>query len=267
MSLPVPDVGKRPRDDLTDALIQEALQEEQERKRQKKAQQGSKQYQQVVKQQRKGQTLREIEESEGGPVKESLVGMAAVQRALRRKKAPDDDDTNLPANIREFEEDDDEDDEGGGSGHQSAAQRLASRAAAAAGISEAVAAAMEGDGGYATTGFNMRQEREEGNIDEEGNFVPVKDDDDTAKDAWLNSEEAKDVSAKVKAAAAARQAAMAAAEEAPALSETAVAQAQRDIAALLLPEESVTAGLRRLGAARQKPTSAGKGELGYPDDD
>jgi hypothetical protein len=49
---------------------------------------GSKQYQQVVKQQRKGQTLREIEESEGGPVKESLVGMAAVQRALRRKKAP-----------------------------------------------------------------------------------------------------------------------------------------------------------------------------------
>jgi hypothetical protein len=40
MSLPVPDVGKRPRDDLTDALIQEALQEEQERKRQKKAQQG-----------------------------------------------------------------------------------------------------------------------------------------------------------------------------------------------------------------------------------
>jgi hypothetical protein len=36
-----------------------------------------------------------------------------------------------------------------------------------AGISEAVAAVMEGDGGYATTGFNMRQEREEGNIDEE----------------------------------------------------------------------------------------------------
>lgn len=34
----------------------------------------------------KGQTLREIEESEGGPVKESMVGMAAVQRALRRKK-------------------------------------------------------------------------------------------------------------------------------------------------------------------------------------
>jgi hypothetical protein len=36
-----------------------------------------------------------------------------------------------------------------------------------AGLSEAVAAVMEGDGGFATTGFNMRQEREEGNIDEE----------------------------------------------------------------------------------------------------
>ncbi len=34
-------------------------------------------------------------------------------------------------------------------------------------MSEAVAAAMEGDGGYAVTGFNMRAEREEGHIDEE----------------------------------------------------------------------------------------------------
>jgi hypothetical protein len=64
----------------------------------------------------------------------------------------------------------------------------------------------------------------------------------------------------VKAAAAARQAAMAAAEEAPALSETAIAQAQRDLAALLLPGESVTAGLRRLGGARKKPATASKGE-------
>lgn len=34
----------------------------------------------------KGQTLREIEDAEGGPVKESMVGMAAVKRALKRKK-------------------------------------------------------------------------------------------------------------------------------------------------------------------------------------
>jgi hypothetical protein len=35
----------------------------------------------------KGKTLHEIEEEEGGPVKESMVGMAAVKRAIRRKKA------------------------------------------------------------------------------------------------------------------------------------------------------------------------------------
>lgn len=34
----------------------------------------------------KGKTLHEIEAEEGGPVKESMVGMAAVQRAIRRKK-------------------------------------------------------------------------------------------------------------------------------------------------------------------------------------
>jgi hypothetical protein len=70
---------------------------------------------------------------------------------------------------------------------------------------------------------------------------------------------AKEVSDKVKAAAAARAAAMAAADEAPALSETAVATAQRDIAALLQPGESVTAGLRRLGQAR-RGAAPGKGE-------
>jgi hypothetical protein len=53
---------------------------------------------------------------------------------------------------------------------------------------------------------------------------------------------------------------MAAADEAPALSETAVATAQRDIAALLQPGESVTAGLRRLGQAR-RGAAPGKGAV------
>lgn len=70
---------------------------------------------------------------------------------------------------------------------------------------------------------------------------------------------AKAVTDKVKAAAAARQAAMTAAEEAPSLSEADIARAQRDIAALLQPGESVTAGLKRLGAAR-RGTAAGRGE-------
>lgn len=41
----------------------------------------------VPKKKPKGKTLHEIEQEEGGPVKESMVGMAAVQRAIRRKKA------------------------------------------------------------------------------------------------------------------------------------------------------------------------------------
>lgn len=68
-----------------------------------------------------------------------------------------------------------------------------------------------------------------------------------------------EASEKAKAAFATRQAALAAADEAPALSETAVAAAQRDVAALLLPNETVTAGLRRLGAAR-KGAATGKGK-------
>jgi hypothetical protein len=80
----------------------------------------------------------------------------------------------LPDDIAAWEEGDEEEDD-----EQQADDAAAAAAAAAAarkvnkygrmpaGISEAVAAIMEGDGGFATTGFNMRQEREEGNIDEE----------------------------------------------------------------------------------------------------
>lgn len=50
--------------------------------------------------------LQEIEEEEGGPVKESLVGMAHVKRADARKaqekKAMD--DTEVPAEVEKFEE-------------------------------------------------------------------------------------------------------------------------------------------------------------------
>ncbi|WIA19510.1 hypothetical protein OEZ85_004121 [Tetradesmus obliquus] len=255
MSLPIPEIGKRPRDDETEALIREALQEEELLKKQKKGEHAAAGAKPGARRQ-KGQTLAEWEAAEGGPVKESLVGMAAVKRALRRKQQrADDDETGLPDDIEAWEEGDEEEEQQEGAAAAAAAAAAARKSSKygrmPAGISDAVAAIMEGDGGFATTGFNMRQEREEGNIDAEGNFIPAKDDDETAKDAWLNSDEAKGVSEKVKAAAAARAAAMAAADEAPALSETAVATAQRDIAALLQPGESVTAALRRLGQARR----------------
>ncbi len=67
---------------------------------------------------------------------------------------------------------------------------------------------------------------------------------------------AKVVSDEVRARVEAQQAAMQASEDAPALSELAIAQTQRKIAALMLPGETVTQALRRLGGASGK---SGKG--------
>ncbi len=72
------------------------------------------------------------------------------------------------------------------------------------------------------------------------------------------------MSEKAKAAAAAQQAALAAAEEAPQLGEVGVARTQLDVAALLLPGESVAAGLRRLQGAARPGGAAGKGKGAVP---
>lgn len=55
----------------------------------------------------KGKTLAEIEQEEGGPVKESLIGMAQVKRAENRKKDGTQgmEDTDIPTDVNKFEED------------------------------------------------------------------------------------------------------------------------------------------------------------------
>ena len=91
------------------------------------------------------------------------------------------DETGLPDDIAACEEDDDEDEAAAGDGgddmdmfgdedadeQQQARQKRVGGRKVPKGISAAVAAMMEGHGGYAVTKFNMNQEREEGNIDEE----------------------------------------------------------------------------------------------------
>lgn len=94
----------------------------------------------------------------------------------------DDDETALPDDIAVCEEEDDEDDNaaadgdvdifGGEDGDDEQQQRQARQKQwggrkVPKNISAAIAAAMEGDGGFAVTKFNMNAEREEGNIDEE----------------------------------------------------------------------------------------------------
>jgi hypothetical protein len=90
-----------------------------------------------------------------------------VQHHSLASSAADDDETGLPDDIAAWEEGDEEDDDEQQPAAAAAARKVNKYGRMPAGISEAVAAIMEGDGGFATTGFNMRQEREEGNIDEE----------------------------------------------------------------------------------------------------
>lgn len=74
---------KRPRDEFTESIVKEVLAEESQAKKAKKggpapgAGAGA----------RKGKTLAEIEDEEGGPVKESMVSMAQTKRRMARKGA------------------------------------------------------------------------------------------------------------------------------------------------------------------------------------
>ena len=60
---------------------------------------------------RKGKTLEQIESEEGGPVKESLVGMAQTRRAAKRKGAVA--DTDLVEDVEGIEEDLEQEEEDG----------------------------------------------------------------------------------------------------------------------------------------------------------
>jgi CD2 antigen cytoplasmic tail-binding protein 2 len=110
-----------------------------------------------LKAQRKGQTLAELENEEGGPVKESLVGMAQTKRAVKRK-GDDLADTDLVKNVEQAEED----------------------------------LEVEEDDGIQLEAFNLKEERRRGYFDEAGNYVEnEKKDDDALDDAWLASDEGK----------------------------------------------------------------------------
>lgn len=79
---------KRPRDDESEALIKNLLDEETQAKKSKQAK--SVRFQLPTEPASKGKTLAEIENEEGGPVKESMVSMAQTKRRMARSKAKDD---------------------------------------------------------------------------------------------------------------------------------------------------------------------------------
>lgn len=288
MSMPVPDISgsKRPRDELTDRLIKEALEDEQRRKREKKGLPPIGTGPVATKKPQKGMTLAEIEDEEGGPVKESLVGMAHVRRAQRRRAPGAAEDTDMPGDIEAAEEryegeeedgdndddDDDEQEEGGGGegragrpragggaagGRKMGGAQKAAGAKKGGGPTDVEVAPLPGDDPVPMTAFNLNEERQEGHFDEEGNFVFDKGDPGDKEDAWLQSEEGKAVmNAELRKRVEAEHEAMMAAEAAPVLGEAQVARAQLEMSRLMLPGENVAAALKRMKGGDGGPKRA-----------
>jgi hypothetical protein len=162
----------------------------------------------------KGKTLAEIEEEEGGPVKESLIGMAHVKRASRRRAGAAAEDTEVPGDIAAAEErygdegdgddggGDDDDDDGGEAGGRRAKSGAAGAASGRAparapkkggGPTAAEVAPLPGGDAAPMTAFNLSEERREGHFDEEGNYVLDRGDPGDRDDEWLASEEGEGV--------------------------------------------------------------------------
>ncbi|KAL4436141.1 hypothetical protein ABPG77_005589 [Micractinium sp. CCAP 211/92] len=208
----------------TDKLIQQALREEEaEKKRVKEQKQAEARQRKAVK---KGKTLEQIEAEEGGPVKESMVGMAQTRRAAKRKAGGGVDDTDIVEDVEGIEEE----------------------------------LEQEEEDGIKLEAFNLKEERERGYFDDAGNYVEKadKDAEEDAKDAWLQSDEAKVVSAEVRRKIEERQRAAEAAAAAGPLSATQIARLQYQASQMLKPGETVAAGLKRLGGHSRRPAKRSK---------
>ncbi|KAI8462273.1 MAG: hypothetical protein J3K34DRAFT_463015 [Monoraphidium minutum] len=215
----------------------------------------------------KGKTLAEIEEEEGGPVKESLVGMA---HRAGETELPDDIARRRSVRGRQRRGGGDERRRGGrGRRRRGAAGAAAGGGAAGVRVGrppkrgdKGKAPPLPGDDGP-MTGFNLDEERAGGHFDEEGNFVFDRGDAGDRDDEWLRSDEGKVVvSAELRKRVEAEHAAMQEAEAAPVLSEAQVARAQLEMSRIMAPGESVAAALKRMrgGDAAGAKKAMGKRE-------
>eukprot|EP00887_Chlorella_sp_A99_P003863 scaffold11.g3863.t1 len=220
----------RPVDPATDAIIKAALREEEAEKKARKAH--KQQEARDKKAARKGKTLQQIENEEGGPIKESQARWGGQrQRSLcpspfprarhpgglappRRRRTPG----RLPTAR---------------AGRRRAVEDVEA-------VEEELGEEEEGEeeGGVKLEAFNLKaridkinanlllfEERERGYFDEAGNYVEREDKEEAeATDAWLQSAEA-----------------------------TQIARLQFRASQLLQPDETVTAGLKRLGALGRRP--------------
>ena len=161
--------------------------------------------------------MEELEHEEGGPIKESLVGMAQTKRAAKRKGGPSSvADTDLVDDVQRIEEE----------------------------------LEIEEEDGIKLEAFNLKEERQKGYFDDAGTYVEnEKEEDEDATDAWLASEEAKTVDAKTLEKIKEQERRLAEAEAAAPLTAVQIARLQWQIAKILKPGETVAGGLKRLGGA------------------
>ncbi|GMH42321.1 hypothetical protein BSKO_10240 [Bryopsis sp. KO-2023] len=158
-----------------------------------------------------------------GPVREELSEVAQAQRALARKGMGKEDDVEWLSDVRGIEED-------------------------------LVADEEEEEGGDVTLEpFNLKEEREEGDFQDDGFYVRRQDAD--LKDAWLSSDEAKVCSSAAKKQHKEMQKRLEASDGLEAMTIAEVTRCKKTIADLLLRRETVIQGLRRLGG---KKSTGGK---------
>jgi CD2 antigen cytoplasmic tail-binding protein 2 len=196
----------------------------------------------------RGKSLEELEHEEGGPIKESLVGMAQTKRAAKRKGGPLSAvaDTDLVDDVQRIEEE----------------------------------LEVEEEDGIKLEAFNLIEERQKGYFDDAGNYVEnEKDEEGDATDAWLASDEAKTVDAATLEKIKEQERQLAEAEEAAPLTAVQLARLQWQISKILKPGETVAGGLKRLGGAlgqhrrpigkrankRNKPESISETQAQLPD--
>ncbi|CAM6087223.1 unnamed protein product [Calypogeia fissa] len=168
-----------------------------------------------------GKTLSVIDgEEDEGAILSTDPRVAALERATRRDKVSEQllsEDTAVPQDVAIAEEDYGEE----------AEERL--------------------EDGMRIEPFNLKQEREEGYFDADGNYVEYRNEDDT-KDAWLDSVE---VDTRFASKAAAQSTAEDSGNE-KGLSKREIADTQRRIANSLQPGETVLRALRRLKAVAKE---------------
>lgn len=201
---------------LQDDVIKKALQEEEQTKKARKAAKAAQE--RANDDSQRGKTLEDLEHEEGGPIKESLVGMAQTKRAAKRKGGPSSAiaDTDLVDDVQRVEEE----------------------------------LEVEEEDGIKLEAFNLKEERQKGYFDDAGNYVENEEDEETdATDAWLASDGAKTVDAKTLKKIKEQERRLAEAEAAAPLTAIQIARLQWHISKILKPGETVAGGLKRLGGA------------------